>query len=191
MSESNDWIELSRDTEAVMVPAGHTVLLPKGTRAVITQSLGGSFTLHVPEYGGLMRISNRDADAVGQEVAAAESKPAGDGEGTPVGAEELETLIWDQLKTCYDPEIPVNIVDLGLVYDVAVSGPTCNIRMTLTSQMCPEARTIPEVVERRVGELEGVGDVEVEIVWEPAWTPQRISAEGRRILGIEDPAPTD
>ena len=70
MSESNEWIELSRDCEAVMIPAGHTILLPKGTRAVITQSLGGSYTLHVPDYGGLLRISNRDADAIGREVAA-------------------------------------------------------------------------------------------------------------------------
>src|SRR5262245_49210840 len=115
MSESNEWIELSRDCEAVMIPAGHTILLPKGTRAVITQSLGGAYTLHVPEYGGLLRISNRDADAVGKEVPAEETagSPAEAAAGETLSQEQLEPLVWDQLKTCYDPEIPVNIVDLG------------------------------------------------------------------------------
>ncbi len=94
--------------------------------------------------------------------------------------------VLSELKQVYDPEIPVNIVDLGLVYDVKLEGKACNIRMTLTSQMCPEARTIPEVVKRRVSELEGVEDCVVDIVWEPPWTPQKISPEGRRILGIED-----
>ncbi len=91
-----------------------------------------------------------------------------------------------ELKQVYDPEIPVNIVDLGLVYDVKLEGDTCNVRMTLTSQMCPEARTIPEVVKRRVSEIEGVEDCVVDVVWDPPWTPQKISPEGRRILGIED-----
>jgi metal-sulfur cluster biosynthetic enzyme len=94
--------------------------------------------------------------------------------------------VLDELRQVYDPEIPVNIVDLGLVYDVKVDGASCNIRMTLTSQMCPEARTIPEVVKRRVSEIAGMKDCQVDIVWDPPWTPQKISAEGRRILGIED-----
>ena len=95
--------------------------------------------------------------------------------------------VYNELKQVYDPEIPVNIVDLGLVYDVKLEGPRCQIRMTLTSQMCPEARTIPEVVKRRVEGLQGLDGVEIEVVWDPAWTPQRISAEGRRVLGIEEP----
>jgi metal-sulfur cluster biosynthetic enzyme len=94
--------------------------------------------------------------------------------------------VYGQLKQVFDPEIPVNIVDLGLIYDVALDGDTCRIKMTLTSQACPEAKTIPDVVRRRVGSLEGVAATEVEIVWEPQWTPQLISAEGRKILGIED-----
>jgi metal-sulfur cluster biosynthetic enzyme len=94
--------------------------------------------------------------------------------------------ILDELRQVYDPEIPVNIVDLGLVYEVKVDGPSCNIRMTLTSQMCPEARTIPEVVKRRVSLIAGMKECQVDIVWDPPWTPQKISAEGRRILGIED-----
>ena len=94
--------------------------------------------------------------------------------------------VYAQLRQVYDPEIPVNIVDLGLIYDVAVDGPTCNITMTLTSQACPEAKTIPDVVKRRCNTVPGITATEVKIVWDPQWTPQRISAEGRKLLGIED-----
>ena len=94
--------------------------------------------------------------------------------------------VFKELRQVYDPEIPVNIVDLGLIYDVAVDGPTCNITMTLTSQACPEAKTIPDVVKRRCNSVPGIAETEVKIVWEPQWTPQRISAEGRKLLGIED-----
>ena len=95
--------------------------------------------------------------------------------------------VYKELRQVFDPEIPVNIVDLGLVYDVKVqeSG-VCNITMTLTSQRCPEARTIPEVMKRRVNALPGVTGTEIQIVWEPAWSPQKISPEGRVQLGIED-----
>ena len=99
--------------------------------------------------------------------------------------------VYEELKQVFDPEIPVNIVDLGLVYDVKLEDAKCKIRMTLTSQACPEARTIPEVVKRRVGEIQGVQEVLVDIVWDPAWSPQRISPEGRRILGIDEPPEDD
>ena len=94
--------------------------------------------------------------------------------------------VYNQLKQVFDPEIPVNIVDLGLIYEVAVEGPTCNIKMTLTSQACPEARTIPDVMKRRVNSIEGIEGTNIEIVWEPQWSPQLISPEGRATLGIED-----
>ena len=92
--------------------------------------------------------------------------------------------IYSELKQVYDPEIPVNIVDLGLVYDVKVEGDKCVITMTLTSQSCPEAKTIPEMVKRRCNTVTGVASTDVTVVWEPAWSPQRISEEGRKILGI-------
>jgi metal-sulfur cluster biosynthetic enzyme len=98
----------------------------------------------------------------------------------------LSEDVYAELKQVFDPEIPVNIVDLGLVYDVKVDGTTANITMTLTSQACPEAKTIPDVVKRRCATVQGIEDVQVDIVWEPMWTPQRISPEGRQILGIED-----
>ena len=94
--------------------------------------------------------------------------------------------VYAELKQVFDPEIPVNIVDLGLVYDVKIDGPKALITMTLTSQSCPEAKTIPDVVKRRTKTIEGIDECEVEIVWEPQWTPQLISPEGRELLGITD-----
>jgi len=94
--------------------------------------------------------------------------------------------VYTELKQIFDPEIPVNIVDLGLIYDVAVDGAKCNINMTLTSKSCPEAKTIPDVMRRRVQAMEGIDTCEIEIVWEPEWTPQLISKEGREILQIDD-----
>ena len=94
--------------------------------------------------------------------------------------------VYAALSEIYDPEIPVNIVDLGLIYNVEVEGTTCNIRMSLTSQSCPEARAIPEAMKMKGNDMEGIDGTEVEIVWEPAWTPQLISEKGREILGIED-----
>jgi metal-sulfur cluster biosynthetic enzyme len=94
--------------------------------------------------------------------------------------------VYDELKQVYDPEIPVNIVDLGLIYDVQVEGPVCNIRMTLTSQSCPSAKEIPDVMRRRVARIEGIEDTQIDIVWDPQWTPQMISEEGRKLLGIDE-----
>jgi metal-sulfur cluster biosynthetic enzyme len=93
--------------------------------------------------------------------------------------------VYAQLKQVYDPEIPVNVVDLGLIYDVALDGAKCKIKMTLTSQACPEARTIPDVMKRRVNSIVGIDGTEIEIVWTPPWTPHRISAEGRALLGLD------
>ncbi len=98
----------------------------------------------------------------------------------------LTEQVYAQLREVFDPEIPVNVVDLGLIYDVKVDGQTCAIQMTLTSQTCPEAKTIPEVMRRRVNTIEGIEECEINITFEPMWTPQRISGAGRKILGIED-----
>jgi metal-sulfur cluster biosynthetic enzyme len=95
--------------------------------------------------------------------------------------------VYSELRQVYDPEIPVNILDLGLIYDVALEDNRCTVQMTLTSAACPEARTLPETVKRRICELEGLEECEVKVVWEPQWTPQKISPEGRRILGIDEP----
>lgn len=94
--------------------------------------------------------------------------------------------IYGQLKQVFDPEIPVNIVDLGLIYDVQVDGTNAVVKMTLTSQSCPEAKTLPDIVKRRCETVVGIDNTTVDIVWEPQWTPQLITEEGRKVLGIED-----
>ncbi len=99
---------------------------------------------------------------------------------------DLKEEVILQLKQVFDPEIPVNIVDLGLIIDVEVEETTAKVTMTLTSQSCPEARTIPDMVKRRSNSVQGIENTDVEIVWEPAWSPQRITEDGRKILGIED-----
>ena len=94
--------------------------------------------------------------------------------------------VYAELQQVFDPEIPVNIVDLGLIYDVQVADTECKIKMTLTSQACPSAKEIPDVMVRRVNKMEGIESTDVEVVWEPQWSPQMISEEGRKLLGIED-----
>ena len=105
---------------------------------------------------------------------------------SPTPSSPTIDLLYSELRQVYDPEIPVNILDLGLVYDVAVEGEICTVKMTLTSQSCPEAKTIPDVVRRRCNTVPGIKSTQVDIVWDPPWSPQRISEEGRKILGIED-----
>ncbi len=172
-------VELTRDCEAVQIPAGHTVTLEKGTEAMITQSLGGSYTLQVPAYGGLYRIAGRDGDAIGKEpIAEAEVVAEGD----------LEAQVWSALRTCYDPEIPVNIVDLGLVYDMRITpgddGSAIDVKMTLTAQGCGMGGAIAADARSKLQVLPGVDSANVEIVWDPPWTPQMISPEGRERLGM-------
>ena len=177
-------VEFSRDCEAVEIPAGNPVTLPKGTVAVITQSLGGSYTLQVPTYGGLYRIANKDADAIGKEVQAAPAVPEGD------AAANLDQQVWEALKTCFDPEIPVNIVDLGLVYDMQISDLGDNnkrveVKMTLTAQGCGMGGYIAQDARQKLLELPGIEEADVEVVWDPPWSPQMISPEGRQQLGMD------
>jgi probable FeS assembly SUF system protein SufT len=152
--------------------------LEKGTEAMLTQSLGGSFTLQVPAYGGLFRIAGKDADAIGKEPL--DAPAASDG--------SLEDQVWTVLKTCYDPEIPVNIVDLGLVYSMQLhpdgDGQRVEVKMTLTAQGCGMGGAIAADARLKLLDLPGVTDADVEIVWDPPWTPQMISAEGRERLGM-------
>ena len=95
-----------------------------------------------------------------------------------------QEIVFQKLKECYDPEIPVNIVDLGLIYDVAIAGDGVKVKMTMTSPGCPLHASMAESVKRKLKEIEGVGKTEVEIVWQPPWTPQRMAPELRRRLGL-------
>jgi probable FeS assembly SUF system protein SufT len=173
-------VKLTRDCNAVQIPDGQTVLLPSGTPVELTQCLGGSYT--VQAQGGLFRIATSDADALGQESATA-VKPESAG---PVE----EKLVWETLKNCYDPEIPINIVDLGLVYDMRIeplpSGRSkVEVRMTLTAPGCGMGGVIAGDAQQRLLGLPGVEEAHVEIVWDPPWHQSMISVEGRKILGLE------
>ena len=177
-------VELHRDCEVVQIPAGHTVTLDKGTEVYITQSLGGSYTIQVPAYGGLFRLVGKDADAIGRKAAPVPSAPE------PGSGGDLEALVWEQLKTCYDPEIPVNIVDLGLVYAMRVTAEAdgksrVDVTMTLTASGCGMGGSIAADAQQKLLGLAGVSDANVEIVWEPPWNPEMISAEGKERLGLD------
>jgi probable FeS assembly SUF system protein SufT len=183
---TNDSIRLSRDVNVVAVPAGHTVSLPEGTEVVITQALGGSYTLMVPSYGGLFRLSSHDADSIGKQRPTA-GNPSASGE--QLTGEALENEIWQALKTCFDPEIPVNIVDLGLVYEMKIAPipegqNRVEVKMTLTAQGCGMGTSIAADAQSKLLSLPGVAEADVQVVWDPPWTPEKISPEGRGILGI-------
>src|ERR1051325_1144769 len=174
-------IELKRACEAVRIPAGDTFTLEAGTPVDITQTLGGSFTVRAP--GGLFRIAAEDADALGLESTAAPAAPSG---GRPAD----EQAIWNVLKSCFDPEIPVNIVDLGLVYDVRLDPlPSGNkrvgIKMTLTAPGCGMGTVIARDAHMKLLDLPAIEEADVEIVWDPPWHQSMITAEGRRVLGLE------
>ncbi|MEI8233527.1 MAG: putative Fe-S cluster assembly protein SufT [Verrucomicrobiota bacterium] len=174
-------IELSRDCEAIQIPQGTTVTLPAGTRVAVTQSLGGSYTIST-EAGYLYRITDANADAIGRE---APPKPAPATEAAPVD----EAAVWDQLKTCYDPEIPVNIVDLGLIYDCTVEPQEngkakVSVKMTLTAPGCGMGPTIAAEARMRIESIPGVEEANVELVWDPPWDQSMISEAGKMKLGL-------
>ncbi len=172
-------IILTRDVEATQIPAGTPLHLPAGTEVIITQALGGSYTVHV-SHAGLVRIRSEDADALGQQL---RSRAEADGPFS-------EDQIWAQLRECYDPEIPVNIVDLGLVYGVEVSddesgqGKNVRVQMTLTAPGCGMGPSLARDAEQRLLSLNGVAQANVELVWDPPWSPERISPAGREKLGM-------
>src|SRR5512140_1896583 len=157
-------LELSRDCEAVKIPQGDRIRLAAGTEIYLTQSLGGSFTIQAPTYGGLFRIAGRDADALGQEIPPEAALPAS-------GAGDIDALVEAALRTCYDPEIPVNIVDLGLVYDTRISdlaegGYRIDVKMTLTAQGCGMGTAIAGDAEDKLRSIPGVQDASVRVVWD-------------------------
>ncbi len=175
---------LARDCAATVIPAGNTVTLPKGAAVFIVQTLGGNVTVRTDD--GLFRIARGDVDAIEGYVAA----PVAATDATPHGGEFTEKAVWEALKTCFDPEIPVNIVDLGLIYDMAIEqtpagGHTIEVKMTLTAPGCGMGPVIAEDAQHKIAALPTVESAKVHIVWDPQWTPQMISAEGRKILGLE------
>ena len=163
-----------------MIPAGTPIAIPAGTEVTITQALGGTYTVMGP--GIMARIEGKNADALG--LAAAAEKPKAEVTG-PVNVDE----VWEALKTCYDPEIPVNIVDLGLVYDVQVSpeeggGNRVEVKMTLTAPGCGMGGVIAGDAESKIRELPGVTEARVEVVWDPIWNQSMMSDAARLQLGL-------
>lgn len=173
----SDVISLTRDVEAHIVPSGDKIKLLAGNPVRITQALGGNYTIMV--NGNLMQISAENIDALGFEIE----------KNKNVTSEQFsENLIWDQLKTCYDPEIPVNIVELGLIYDLTVkeseTGKIITVKMTLTAPGCGMGPVISDEVDRKIRSISGVEDVLVELVWEPQWTQNMMSEAAQLELGV-------
>ena len=176
------YIPLTRDIEAIRIPTGDALLLPAGSEVMITQALGGSFTVLVANQAGLFRIKGADGDALGKEVAAG---------GAAADGPFDEAQVWAQLRECYDPEIPVNIVDLGLIYSVEMAddesgkGKAVSVKMTLTAPGCGMGPSLAADAEQRILSVAGVARANVELVWDPPWSPERISPAGREKLGME------
>lgn len=172
-------VTLSREVIAVRIPSGDQITLAAGTPVVITQALGGSFTIALTTVGGLYRIAGGDADALGQEAA-----PQTAGADGPFD----EKRVWEQLKNCYDPEIPVNIVDLGLIYGLEITGGETGrhvaVKMTLTAPGCGMGPSLAADAQHRILTVPGVSGADVELVWDPPWSPDRISPVGREKLGM-------
>jgi probable FeS assembly SUF system protein SufT len=174
-------IELLRDCDAIQIPSGNPIILPKGMKVIVTQSLGGTHTVATP--GGLARIEMTNADALGMDAVSQPAQPK-----VAVG-DSFESSVWDQLKTVFDPEIPVNVVDLGLVYDCKVTdkddgGKSVLVRMTLTAPGCGMGPAIAADARSRILAIEGIDEAEVELVWDPPWNQSMISEEGRMKLGL-------
>jgi probable FeS assembly SUF system protein SufT len=180
-------VTLKRDCQAVQIPLGAAVTLPAGTAVEVAQVLGGNYTVQAP--GGLFRIAADDADALGIERPAASAQESNKTPGDAASPVE-ETQVWDTLKTCFDPEIPVNVVDLGLVYDLQIEPlPSGNskvtVKMTLTAPGCGMGGVIASDARQKLLYLDGVEEAAVELVWDPPWHQSMITAAGRRILGLE------
>ncbi len=191
MSEETKERSLTREVQAVQIPSGESIELPALTKVRITQQLGGSYTVMTPY--GLARIDGANADALGPDIAEEQSSSSEQNQTEPLaeGEEPDEEAIWQQLKNVYDPEIPVNIVDLGLVYSMTVEPTEDNknlykvtVQMTLTAPGCGMGPAIAEDAKSKVMLVPGVDSAEVNLTWEPAWDQSMISEEGRMILGL-------
>ncbi len=169
----------TRDIEATEIPSGIKIRIPEGTSLAITQSLGGSYTVLTP-YGYMARVDGKDADAIGEEVQDAAAAAAGK---TP------EELAWEMLKTCYDPEIPVNIVDLGLVYKCEVmprpeGGNRAEVRFTLTAPGCGMGDVLKEDIRSKLMTVPGIADADVQVMFDPPWNMSMMSDAAKLQLGM-------
>jgi probable FeS assembly SUF system protein SufT len=172
---------LSRDLEVAVIPYGDRITLTSGTSVFVTQALGGSFTA-MTDHGYLVRIDGKDADAIGEDPVREMTEEDRQGRTT-------RDLAWEQLKTCYDPEIPVNIVDLGLVYTCEVEpvdgdGERVKVEFTLTAPGCGMGDFLKQDVQQKLLAIPGVKEADVQVVLDPPWDPSRMSDVARLQLGL-------
>src|ERR1041385_1310204 len=182
--QTHEAVSLSRDVDASVIPVGTKVTLAQGETAYITQSLGGAYTVVV--NGNMFRVEGKDADALGREVLQKESAAG----HVPRNLEQVESEAWAQMKSCYDPEIPVNIVDLGLIYDCHVTPlPEANryqvdIKMTLTAPGCGMGPVLQQDVSNKLLSIEEVDEANVELVWDPPWNQGMMTEAAKLQLGL-------
>jgi probable FeS assembly SUF system protein SufT len=180
-SHENEAFVLSRNTAAVMVPSGDAIELKAGLSGFITQALGGSFTLYIE--GNLYRLAGENADAIGKQVLKPPELPPGATE------EDIRQLAWQQMRSCYDPEIPINIVELGLVYECEVR-PRANgdrivaVKMTLTAPGCGMGDVLVQDVKEKIEIIPTVAEAEVELVFDPPWNQSMMSEAARLQTGM-------
>ena len=179
-----DPVTLTRDVAAAVVPVGTQVTLMKGEQAHITQSLGGSYTVIV--NGNMFRIADKDADSLGLEAPAKPATSTGSG---PVTQDQLEKQVLAALKTCFDPEIPVNVVDLGLIYDchltpIGGNNFKADVKMTLTAPGCGMGPVLAQDVQNKLISLEPIDEANVELVWDPPWNQGMMTEAAKLQLGL-------
>ena len=177
----NEPVTFSRDCDAVLIPSGDPVTLPAGTYGFLTQALGGSFTVYIE--GNLFRIAGIDADAIGKEPLKPPEVPENASES------DIEAVVWEQLRTCFDPEIPINVVDLGLIYECVVE-PTDDgkrvvyVKMTLTAPGCGMGDILAADVREKIELVPTVERAEVELVFDPPWNQSMMSEAARLEAGL-------
>ena len=177
----NEPFVVNREVSAVMVPAGVEVKLKPGQAGYITQALGGSFTVYLD--GNLLRISGEDADAIGKEIVKAPELPPNATES------DVKQLAWEQMRTCYDPEIPINIVELGLVYECEVAPNedgthTISVKMTLTAVGCGMGEVLVADVKEKLERIPTVREANVELTFDPPWNQSMMSEAARLQTGM-------
>lgn len=179
----HDEIKLTREVDAVQIPSGDALTIPAGTAVFITQRLGGTYTVATSQ--GLARISSQDADALGVDPEEEKKKQA---DAVRLKDAPLEEQVWSQLKGVYDPEIPVDIVNLGLVYDCIIeqSGDkkVVQVKMTLTAPGCGMGPVIAADAQAKIMTIDEIDEANVELVWDPAWNQDMITEEGKMKLGM-------
>jgi probable FeS assembly SUF system protein SufT len=187
--QAYDEITFGRDCEATLIPSGVKTTIPKGTTANVGQTLGGNVTLQIPMMG-LAQVSTKNLDALLKDGVPVAQSTAADaaGEKAPAGPAD-EKVVWEAMKQCYDPEIPCNVVDLGLIYDLKLTPLPSNrsradVKMTLTAMGCGMGPAISAQVRDRILEVPGIEEADVQIVWDPPWNQSMITDAGKKRLGL-------